>query len=311
MSSRPRLTRRTILKLAGLSFTGMMFAPLTAGAQAGSGILAKRIGSTGEAIPVIGMGTWITFNVGGDQKLRDARTEVLKKFFEMGGGMIDSSPMYGSSQTVVGYGLKKLGMPDHLFSADKIWTRDGDDTREQFAETAEHWGVKQFDLMQIHNLVSWEEHLATLQKMKADGKVRYIGITTSHGRRHGELEKIMKSQDIDFVQLTYNMVDREVERRLLPLAQERGIAVIANRPFRGGSLVDSVQSGSKKLPAWASEFDASNWPQFLLKFIVSHPAITCAIPATTKVVHMAENMGACRGRLADEKLRKRMLEYLS
>jgi diketogulonate reductase-like aldo/keto reductase len=303
------LDRRAMLGALGAGFAGLVLSPFPAVAK-GGGVLAKRIPSTGEAIPVIGMGTWITFNVGGDRELRGHRTKILKTFFEMGGGVIDSSPMYGSSQDVVGYGLKKLGMPEHLFSADKIWTGDGDATREQFAETADKWNVKTFDLMQVHNLVSWREHLDTLRQMKDEGKVRYIGITTSHGRRHRELEKIMKTEALDFVQLTYNMVDREVEKRLLPVAKDRGIAVIANRPFRGGSLIDAVQRGSKDAPRWAKEFDALNWPQFLLKWIVSHPAVTCAIPATSQVVHMKENMGACRGELPDAKMRARMLAHL-
>ena len=304
-----RIHRRTMLHALALGVPGMTLFPSTVRA-APADLIQKPIPSTGEKIPVIGMGTWITFNVGEDEKLRDARTRVLEEFFANGGGMIDSSPMYGSSQEVVGYGLRKLGVPKALFAADKIWTSDGDDTREQFAQTAAAWNLKKLDLMQVHNLISWREHLRTLFKMKEDGNVRYVGVTTSHGRRHDELESILKTQPIDFVQLTYNMADREAERRLLPIARERGIAVIANRPYQGGSLVDAVQKGSKKLPQWAGDFDAHNWPQFLLKFIVSHPAVTCAIPATTRVVHMKENMGACRGRLPDAKTRARMLAYL-
>lgn len=300
------ITRRTMIgALSGAAALTMIPWPLSAK----GGVLAKQIPSSGEAIPVIGMGTWQTFNVGNDPKLRADRTQVLKTFFELGGGLVDSSPMYGSSQAVLGHALEKLEH-DTLFSADKIWTNDGDATREQFSETAALWGVKSFDLMQIHNLLAWRDHLAELREMKGEKKVRYIGITTSHGRRHGELEQILKTEQLDFVQLTYNPVDREVEKRLLPLARERGIAVIANRPFDGGRLVDRVQRGMK-LPAWAKEFDALNWPQALLKWTVSHPAITCAIPATTQVVHMKENMGACRGRLATEKHRQKLVKLLA
>lgn len=287
----------------------MSLAPIPGWAERGGGVLAKQIPSTGEAIPVIGMGTWQTFNVGSDKKLRDARTRVLKTFFELGGGLVDSSPMYGSAQEVIGYALEKLER-DTLFSADKIWTSDGDATGQQFGETAGHWGVKSFDLMQIHNLVAWREHLAKLRELKQQKRVRYIGITTSHGRRHDELEQIMKTEQLDFVQLTYNPVDREVEKRLLPLAKERGIAVIVNRPFDGGQLIDRVQRGMK-LPAWAKEFDALNWPQALLKWTVSHPAVTCAIPATSQVVHMRENMGACRGRLATPEHRAKLAKLLA
>lgn len=303
------ISRRTMLKGLGAGLAAT-FLPFGLAAESGDDLITKPIPSTGEKMPVIGMGTWRTFNVGGDPKLRNHRTKILEAFFEGGGRMIDSSPMYGSSQAVVGHGLKKLGMPDRLFSADKVWTRDGDETREQVAESAEEWNVDRFDLMQVHNLLSWKEHLATLYEMKEAGQIRYVGITTSHGRRHAEFEQVMKTQDLDFVQLTYNLIDREVEKRLLPLAKERGIAVIANRPYRGGSLVDRFQ-GEHKLPDWAAEFDATNWPQFLLKFIVSHPAVTCAIPATTKVEHMKENMGAAHGTLPDQKMRKRMLAYVA
>jgi diketogulonate reductase-like aldo/keto reductase len=177
------------------------------------------------------------------------------------------------------------------------------------ARSHDLWGVRQFDLQQVHNLISWEAHLEMLFAMKNEGRLGHVGVTTSHGRRHGELEDIMRTQPIDFVQLTYNLVDREVEDRLLPLAVERGIAVIANRPFRGGPLVDRIQR--ERLPGWANEFDCRNWPQFLLKFIVSHPAVTCAIPATTRVDHMRENMGAAQGRLPDAEMRTRMLQYVA
>lgn len=303
-------TRRTFLKLMGAGAAAAAMPPWRAGAAAPSGMIEKPIPSSGEALVAIGMGTWQTFNVGGDAQLRADRARVLEAFFKGGGQMVDSSPMYGSSQDVVGYALNALGRPPRLFSADKVWTRDGAATREQAGESAARWRIKRFDLMQVHNLLSWRAHLDTLEAMKEAGEVRYIGITTSHGRRHGEFERVMRDRDLDFVQLTYNMVDRDVEDRLLPLAREKGIAVIANRPFRGGRLVDRLQRGGKPLPDWAGEIDCENWPQFLLKFIVSHPAVTCAIPATTRVEHMNENMGAARGRLPDAATRRRMLEYL-
>jgi diketogulonate reductase-like aldo/keto reductase len=216
--------------------------------------------------------------------------------------------MYGSSQPTIGYGLKKLGYPQALFSAEKVWTSSGSNGPEQIEQSREHWGVPRFDLMQVHNLLSWREHLDTLLAMKAEGKLRYIGITTSHGRRHDEIEEIMESQPIDFVQVTYNPVDRAVEARILPLALERGIAVIVNRPFRQGSLVDRLEQ--HKLPDWLAETGASNWAQFILKFIISHPAVTCAIPATTRVDHLRENMAAATGTLPDEALRRRMADYI-
>ncbi|MFP4538910.1 MAG: aldo/keto reductase [Dichotomicrobium sp.] len=300
------LTRRELLLSSAAA--GLAAALPGSGPAFASDIRTKAIPATGEAIPAIGMGTWITFNVGEDIEARNARAEVMRNFFAQGGGMIDSSPMYGSSEAVIGYGLEKLGSQSGLFSATKVWTPFGDSAEEQVSTSERLWGVKPFDLMQIHNLVSWEEHLETLLEMKEQGRIRYIGVTTSHGRRHGELEQIMESRPIDFVQLTYNVLDREPEDRLLPLAQERGLAVIANRPFRRGALFDRYQD--KPLPEWIGEFDASNWAQFFLKFIISHPALTCAIPATRRVEHMLENMGALHGRLPDPEMRRRMAAYV-
>lgn len=301
----PKLTRRDFVAASGAAVAAALVPAVPAWARP---VRTKTIPATGEAIPAVGMGTWITFNVGEDRKARDARTEVLRNFFEQGGGMIDSSPMYGSSEEVIGYGLRKLGEQPGLFSATKVWTPFGDDAQKQVSTSERLWGVKPFDLMQVHNLVSWEEHLATLLEMKEAGRIRYVGVTTSHGRRHRELERIMQTQPLDFVQLTYNVVDRAAERRLLPLARERGIAVIANRPFRRGALFDRYQR--EPLPEWIGEFDATNWAQFFLKFIISHPALTCAIPATTRVDHMLENMGALHGRLPDPELRQRMAAYV-
>jgi len=170
------------------------------------------------------------------------------------------------------------------------------------------WGEDRFDLMQIHNLLAWEDHLETLLERKAKGRVRYIGVTTSHGNRHGDLEKVMTEKPIDFVQFTYNVLDREAEKRLLPLAADRQLGVIINRPFRRGDLFDRFQR--HPLPPWAADFDCANWAQFFLKFIVSHPAVTCVIPATSRVDHMKENMGAARGSLPDAKIRRRMVRYV-
>jgi diketogulonate reductase-like aldo/keto reductase len=259
-------------------------------------------------MPVVGLGTWITFNVGNAPMLLDECAAVMAAFFEAGGRMIDSSPMYGSSQPTIGYGLKKLGYPEALFSAEKVWISDADEGPEQMEESRAEWGVPSFDLMQVHNLVSWEQHLDRLFAMKADGKLRYVGVTTSHGRRHGELERIMTTQPIDFVQLTYNVADREPEQRLLPIAQERGIGVIVNRPYRQGALIRSL--GGYDLPDWVSETGAASWAQFLLKFIISHPAVTCAIPATTRPDHVRENLAAAGGIMPDEALRERMIQYI-
>jgi len=270
--------------------------------------LARPIASTGEVLPLVGLGSWITFNVGNNQKLLDASSDVMAAFFESGGRLIDSSPMYGSAQATIGYGLKKLGMPEALFSADKVWTSSAGNGSSQIETSRSHWGVSGFDLVQVHNLVAWREHLELLQTMKAAGDLKYIGITTSHGRRHANLEDIMTSQPVDFVQLTYNVEDREAEQRLLPLAKERGIAVIVNRPFQRGYLVERL--GSSPLPDWVAETGASSWAQFLLKFVISHPAVACAIPATSKVAHVRENLAAASGVLPDAALRKRMVDYI-
>ena len=276
------------------------------GLLAQDAIVTRPIPSTGERIPVVGLGTWITFNVGDDPELRDECTAVMRAFFRGGGRVIDSSPMYGSSQEVIGYGLRKLGPPWPLFSAEKVWTSSG--AAEQIDETRRHWGVDAFDLLQVHNLLAWETHLPRLFAMKAEGRLRYVGITTSEGRRHDELERIMARHPLDFIQVTYNLLDREVEARILPLARERGMAVIVNRPFQEGALTRKL--ARHPVPAWAAVIDCTTWAQVLLKFIVSHPAVTCAIPATTRVDHVRENMAAATGRLPDAALRARMIAHV-
>jgi diketogulonate reductase-like aldo/keto reductase len=235
--------------------------------------------------------------------------EVMRAFFQAGGRLIDSSPMYGSSQEVIGYGLRKLGRPANLFAADKVWITNGDEGRAQIEASRRLWGVPRFDLMQVHNLLSWQAHLPTLFAMKAAGQLRHVGITTSHGRRHAEMEQVMASQPLDFVQLSYNLVDREVEQRLLPLARERGIAVIVNRPFQQGALLDRLER--HPLPPWAAEIGCTSWAQFALKFVISHPAVTCAVPATSRVDHVRENLGAAAGRLPDQAMRARMAAFVA
>ncbi len=269
--------------------------------------LTKPIPSSGEQIPVVGLGSWITFNVGNDRAARDQCTEVMRQFFAAGGKLIDSSPMYGSSQGVIGESLQKLQAQSKVFSAEKVWTSS--DGAAQIEASRKFWQVPRFDLLQVHNLLAWEKQLPLLQAMKAAGQLRHVGITTSEGRRHAEFEAIMRSQRLDFVQLSYNLLDREAEQRLLPLARERGIAVLVNRPFREGALLRQLQR--HPLPAWAGEIDCTSWAQVALKFIVSHPAVTCAIPATSNPAHVRENMGAAYGRLPDAALRQRMAEHVA
>ncbi len=289
------LHRRALLRLAAAW-------SLPAAAQPAPGLLTRPIAASGEALPLIGLGSWITFNVGNDSLARERCVQVLRDFFAAGGRMIDSSPMYGSSQPVIGAALDRLQPGARLFAADKVWTAS--DGPAQIAQSRQHWRLPRFDLLQVHNLLAWQQQLPLLFEMKRAGQLRYVGITTSEGRRHAEVERIMQAQPLDFVQVTYNILDREVEQRILPLARERGIAVIANRPFREGRLIDALRR--HPLPAWAGEIDCGNWPQLLLKFIVSHPAVTCAIPATGNPAHVRENMGAARGWLPDAALRRRM-----
>jgi diketogulonate reductase-like aldo/keto reductase len=302
-----RLSRRSLLRSLVATGTAALMWPSNGIAQPNS-VLTRSIPSTGEPMPVVGLGTWITFNVGDDDVARNSCTEVMRAFFAAGGRMIDSSPMYGSSQDVVGYGLQNLGNPPGLFSADKVWISSASAGRSQIEESRRHWRIPRFDLLQVHNLLSWEAHLKTLLALKAAGEVRYVGITTSEGRRHGEFERVMRQHPLDFIQVTYNILDREVEERILPLAAERGIGVIINRPFRRGSLIDRLER--HPLPTWAAELDARSWAQFALKFIVSHPAVTCAIPATTSVEHVRENLRAATGPLPDAAMRARMTAYV-
>ena len=295
--------RRWLRERTALVLLANGVAPGTS-AQALATPVTKAIPSSGEAVPVVGLGTWITFNVGNDARAREACAEVVRAFFASGGRLVDSSPMYGSSQPVLGQALAKLGHPAALFSAEKVWIGDAARGAAQMEASRAFWGVKRFDLMQVHNLLACEEHLPRLLAMKAEGRVRYVGITTSEGRRHGEIERVMRTQPIDFVQFTYNPLDREAEQRLLPLAAERRIGVIVNRPFREGELLRAL--ARHKLPGWAAEIGCDSWAQAVLKFIVSHPAVTCAIPATSQVAHVVQNLGAARGGMPDAALRTRI-----
>jgi diketogulonate reductase-like aldo/keto reductase len=304
----PPVSRRTFLGAFAALGAAAALRFRSARATAPRPMLTRAIPATGEPVPVIGMGTWITFNVGGDEALRDQRVQVLQTFFERGGAVIDSSPMYGTSEEVIGHCLARIGDAGPLFSATKVWTPLKWFGPGQMAESRALWGVERFDLMQIHNMLSWEGHLETLLEDKAEGRIRYVGITTSHGRRHDEVERAMATQPLDFVQFTYNILDREAERRLLPLAAERGQAVLINRPFRQKRLLTLFER--HPLPEWAVEIDCASWAQFLLKFIVAHPAVTCVIPATSRVDHMQENMGALYGPLPDQAMRARMVRYV-
>jgi aryl-alcohol dehydrogenase-like predicted oxidoreductase len=266
--------------------------------------IERAIASTGERIPAIGMGTWITFDVAGDARAGAARNLILSDFFAAGGRLVDSSPMYGSSEQVLGERMP-ADAGGRLFAATKVWTVGALAGRRQVEASRQLWKLERFDVLQVHNFLDWETHLPILQRMKGEGRVRYVGVTTSHGRRHDLAAHIMRTRKIDFVQFTYNVANREVEKDLLPLAAEKGIAVIVNRPFDGGSLF-GPKTG-RPLPGWAREIGCATWAEAFLKFVVSHPAVTCAIPATSQRAHLAQNMKALEGALPDAKMRERIV----
>jgi diketogulonate reductase-like aldo/keto reductase len=305
----PRSSRRRFLlralAAATLPATLPMW-PRPAFAQASTPI-TRAIPATGEVLPAIGVGSWITFNVPPDTPAAAALVPVLRMFFERGGTMIDSSPMYGYSETIIGGMLKQVPHP-RLFSATKIWTVGKALGQMQFERSLRLWGVPRLDLVHIHNLLDWETHLPTLKALKAAGQVRYIGVTTSEGAKHDEMERALKRERFDFVQFTYNFADRRVEQRLLPLAAERGAAVVINRPFDGGRRFAVV--GGQPVPVWGRECECDHWARFFHKFGVSHPAVTCAIPATHHTEHTVENMVALYGRLPDARMRERMIQHM-
>jgi len=300
------ISRRNFMITLGGAWATVSLMPLSLQAKE-RWALKRAIPSSGELLPVIGLGTSRTFDAGNNQAARSQLAEVLHAFFDNGGALIDSSPMYGASESVIGELLKTIKNKSSLFAATKVWTDGKQSGIQQMEESRRLWGVNKFDLIQIHNLRDWKIHLETLTDWKNQGKVRYIGITTSHGRFHAELEQIMKTESLDFVQFTYNIDNRIAEQRLLPLAADRDMATLINRPFQRGSLFRKVKG--KSLPAWAAEFDCNSWGQYFLKFIVSHPAVTCSIPATSKVHHMVDNMAAGFGRLPDAEMRNRMIRH--
>jgi diketogulonate reductase-like aldo/keto reductase len=270
-------------------------------------MITRTIPKTGEAIPVVGLGTWQTFDVGGDAAAREPLKEVLRLLFAAGGRMIDSSPMYGSSESVTGDLLAELDARDKAFIATKVWTTGEKQGVEQMRQSMRYLRSAKLDLMQIHNLVDWQTHLKTLRRMKEKGEIRYIGITHYTPGSLDQLAQIMERESIDFVQLGYSIGTRDAESRALPVAAERGVAVIVNQPFEEGALFRKVRA--KALPPWAAELGCASWAQFFLKFIIGHPAVTCVIPATAKPEHMTDNLGAGIGDLPDAAQRRRMAEF--
>jgi diketogulonate reductase-like aldo/keto reductase len=275
--------------------------------MAAESILTRPIPRSGEPLPVVGLGTWQTFDAASDAA-RGPLREVLSDFVRLGGRVVDSSPMYGRSESVVGDLAADLAIQKDLFVATKVWTTGRDAGVRQMEESFRRLRASRIDLMQVHNLVDWQTQLRTLRAWKAEGKLRYIGVTHYTESAYGELERVIKSEDLDFVQLNYSVAERAAARRMLPLAAERRIAVLVNRPLAEGGLFRKTRG--KPLPEWAADIGAASWAQFFLKFVLGHPAVTCAIPATSRVDHLRDNMSAGRGPLPDEAMRKRMADYV-
>jgi aryl-alcohol dehydrogenase-like predicted oxidoreductase len=299
------LTRRELLRAALASAA----VAATGGLAMADSLVRKQIPRTGELLPVVGLGTWQTFDVGGSLSARDPLKEVLRDFVRLGGNVIDSSPMYGSSETVAGDLAAELGLHKRLFLATKVWTSGRDAGIRQMEESFRRLRAERMDLMQVHNLVDYRTHLATLRSWKEKGRIRYIGVTHYTAAAYDQLARVLAAEELDFVQLNYSLAEREVERRLLPLAADRRLAVLVNRPFAQGALFRRIRG--QTLPPWSEEIGCATWAQFFLKFVVSHPAVTCAIPATAKAAHLNDNMQAAVGPLPDAQTRERMARHFA
>lgn len=292
------ITRRNALRLIAAAAVG-------AGAGTSPRILNRTIPSSGEELPVIGIGTWKTFDVGSAAADRTPLEEVLREFVSLGGRVIDSSPMYGRSETVVGDLAAKLGIRSKLFLATKVWTTGKRSGIAQMESSMEKFRTEQIDLMQVHNLVDADTHLATLREWKKQKRIRYLGITHYTASAYDEVEAVLKREPLDFLQINYSVAERDAEKRLLPLAREKGVAVIANRPFAEGALLRRLLA--RPIPAWAADIDCASWPQILLKWVLANPAVICAIPGTGKVAHLRDNVRAAYGRMPDAKQRAQIV----
>ena len=299
------VSRREMLKLlAGTAAASVFTVDMSAAPQA---LITRAIPKSGEKIPIVGLGTYRSFDVGGSGSERDAAKEVLRRFVESGGKVVDSSPMYGLAEDMVGDLAAELGVVDKLFMATKVWTDGRENGIRQMQDSLRKMRVRRMDLMQVHNLRDLETHLNTLREWKQKGTIRYIGITHYTAGSHGQLEDTLRRhRDIDFVQFNYSIAEHEAEARLLPACADLGVATLANRPYAVGNIFSRTRG--KQVPEWAREF-APTWGQFFLKYILGHPALTCAIPATSNPEHVVDNLGAATGRLPDEKTRKRMAEF--
>jgi aryl-alcohol dehydrogenase-like predicted oxidoreductase len=299
-------SRRSWFKTAaGCAALALMSPPLSAQAPA---MLKRPIPSSREPLPVVGVGTWQTFDVAADAPEREELREVLKLLVDAGGSVVDSSPMYGRSERVAGDLAAELKLRDRLFFATKVWTSGREAGIRQMESSLKLMRTQRMDLMQVHNLLDVSTHAKTLREWKDAGRIRYAGITHYHAGAYGELEKLIRTKEWDFVQFNYSMAERDAEQRLLPVCADMGVAVIVNRPFSFGGLFPRVKG--KALPQWAAEFDCASWAQFFLKYLLGHPAVTCVIPGTRRVAHLQDNVRAGMGRLPDAAMRKRMAQYL-
>lgn len=274
----------------------------------GPATVLRAIPSSGETIPAVGLGTYRAFDVGASGPQREPLREVLRRFVAAGGRVVDSSPMYGAAETVVGDLAAELGLGSSLFLATKVWTSGREAGLAQMEQSMRRLRMTRLDLMQVHNLLDWRTHLKTLRGWKEAGRIRYVGVTHYTASAHGELERIMRDERLDFVQLNYSLAERDAERRLLPLARERGIAVLVNRPYAEGALFRPVRG--RTLPPWVADIGCGSWGQFFLKWILGHPAVTSVIPATSQPDHLDDNMQAGVGPLPDAGMRQRMAAYL-
>jgi diketogulonate reductase-like aldo/keto reductase len=304
------MSRRAAAKLIGGGAAGLclpMSASRALSANESSSMLTRDIPSSGEKLPVIGLGTWQTFDIDPGSTGRKQLDDVMSLFVKLGGRVVDSSPMYGRAEEVVGEIAGASRLRDSLFLATKVWTTGKQAGIESMERSLARFRTKRIDLMQVHNLVDVETQLANIRQMKDAGQIRYVGISHYNSSGHRDVEKILRAEKLDFLQINYSIGEREAEERILPLARERGVAVIANRPFGGGDLFRRIRA--KAVPDWAAEFDCRSWAQFFLKWIIAHPAITCAIPATNNSSHLEDNMSAGLARLPDAKMRERIAEF--
>jgi aryl-alcohol dehydrogenase-like predicted oxidoreductase len=300
-------TRRAALRVLAGAFAAAAF-PYSLAGQRTLSMSSRPIPRTGERLPVVGVGTWQTFDVGPNAPERAELRDVLRQLAQYGGSVIDSSPMYGQAERVAGDLTSELGLRDRLFFATKVWTRGREEGIRQMEQSFRLLRTERMDLMQVHNLVDVDTHKKTLDQWKADGRIRYMGITHYHSGAYRDLERLIRTKEFDFVQVNFSMAEREAEERVLPLCVDTGTAVLINRPFAGADLFGRVKG--MKLPAWAAEIDCASWGQFFLKWILGHSAVTCVIPGTRRTAHLVDNVQAGMGRLPDAATRKRMVEYL-